>query len=144
MDPERKAQGLPPDRETIAQQRTIFVNPDRGSDRDRGGHSEYQTFRTITYALQRANYGTVIQLAPGRYAREETFPLKLPDGVTLQGDEGRQGAGFEIVGGGFHVNPFWATQNITIRPGENSQILGVTVTNPHTRGTGMPLFAITP
>jgi len=135
--PKLQAQGLPPDRETIAQQRTIFVDPDRGSDRSNNGQSEYQAFRTITYAISQANPGTVIQLAPGRYAREETFPLKLPDGVSLRGDEGRQGAGFEIVGGGFHVNPFWAAQNITIRPGENSQILGVTVTNPNTRGTGI-------
>jgi len=137
VTPELKAQGLPPDRETIAQQRTIFVDPDRGSDRDHDGQNEYQAFRTITYALERANYGTVIQLAPGRYAREETFPLQLPDGVTLQGDERQQGAGIEIVGGDFHFHRFWAAQNITIRPGENSQILGVTVTNPNTRGTGI-------
>jgi len=140
VTPEVRAQGLPPNRETIAQQRTIFVDPDRGSDRFRGGRSKYQAFRTITYALQRANYGTVIKLAPGRYASEE-FPLKLPDGVTLQGDQRRQGAGTEIVGGGFHLNgPLngsWAGQNVTIVPGENSQILGVTVTNPNTRGTGI-------
>ncbi|MGK7904506.1 MAG: DUF1565 domain-containing protein [Hormoscilla sp.] len=135
--PKLKAQGLPPDRETIAQQRTIFVDPDRGSDRSGAGQSEYQAFRTITYAISQATPGTVIQLAPGRYGREETFPIKLPDRVSLRGDESRQGAGIEIVGGGLHVNPFWAAQNITIRPGENSQILGVTVTNPNTRGTGI-------
>jgi len=35
------------------------------------------------------------------------------------------------------LNGSWAGQNVTIVPGENSQILGVTVTNPNTRGTGI-------
>jgi len=137
VTPEARAQRRPPRRgDTIDRQRIIFVNPDRGDDRFGGGRSQHQAFRTITYALQRANYGTVIKLAPGRYTSEE-FPLKLPDGVTLQGNQRRQGAGFEIVGGGFHNHRFWAGQNVTIVPGENSQILGVTVTNPNTRGTGI-------
>ncbi|MGK7904507.1 MAG: right-handed parallel beta-helix repeat-containing protein [Hormoscilla sp.] len=133
-------QRRPPHRETIDRQRIVFVDPNRGSDRQGSGRSQQQAFRTITYALQRANNGTVIKLAPGRYASEE-FPLKLPDGVILQGNQRRQGAGFEIVGGGFHINNSsngsWASQNVTIVPGENSQILGVTVTNPNTRGTGI-------
>ena len=119
----------------IAQRRILFVDP-RGTDSPAAGNSAWNPFGSISYALQYATSGTVIQLAPGRYDREN-FPLKLPRGVVLQGEETRRGEGFEIIGGGDYPSRFFGRQNATIVAGDNSQILGVTVINPGVRGTGI-------
>ncbi len=110
---------------TIAQQTVLQVDPQSGN------------LRTITAALQQARPGTVIALAPGTYGAGETFPLQLKPGVTLKGNDSQQGAGVVITGGGQHVSRTFARQNVTIVLSDDSQISGITVTNPNTRGTGI-------
>lgn len=107
------------------QQNILYVNPSQGN------------FRTITAALEQAGPGAVVQLAPGSYSAGETFPLKLKAGVTLKGNENQQGQGVSITGGGRHSSRTFARQNVTIVAGDRSQIIGVTVTNPNLRGTGI-------
>ncbi|GAB4276995.1 MAG: hypothetical protein Fur0025_02540 [Oscillatoriaceae cyanobacterium] len=108
----------------IAQRNTIEVSP-TGS------------VRTITAALQQASSGTTIQLAAGTYGPEETFPLELKEGVILKGNEGALGAGVVITGGGRHLSRTYSNQNVAIVTQANTEIIGVTVTNPNTRGTGI-------
>jgi parallel beta-helix repeat protein len=131
--------------EYIALSQVIYVNPVQG--RDEGTESTQEMpFRTITYALQTAEAGTVIQLAPGTYSQEagEVFPILIPKGVILKGDEANLGQNTMIFGGGNFVSPTFARQNATLRTGENSEIIGVTVTNPNTRGTGIWIEAASP
>lgn len=131
------AQGMSLQQNATAQQRIIYVDPKRGTDSSSAGQNEANPMRTISAALEKAQAGTTIQLAPGRYNAGETFPLKLKPGVILRGDESQRGEGVVITGGGVHLSRIWAGQNITILAGENSQILGVTVTNPNQLGTGV-------
>ena len=123
--------------ETIAQQRILYIDPKRGTDTAGAGENADNPLRTITAALEMAESGTILQLAPGRYSAGETFPLKVKSGVVLRGNEARQGEGVVIVGSGRHLSRTWAGQNVTILTERNSQILGVTVTNTETRGTGV-------
>ena len=117
----------------------IYVNPARGTDTDGSGTSEATPYRSITYALQQASSGTVIQLAPGTYtqATGEVFPLRVKQGVTLRGDVDTQGQRTGIVGGGSYASPTLAGQNVTIRAEKDSEISGISITNPNTRGTGV-------
>lgn len=122
----------------LAQQRILYVNPQQGRNSASAGTRESTPLKTITYALQQAESGTVIQLAPGQYQAGETFPLQLKPGVFLKGNESQQGEGVAIVGGGEHPSrTFFTRQNSTLLAAQNSQISGVTITNPNTRGTGI-------
>jgi parallel beta-helix repeat protein len=127
----------------IAQQNVassiIYVNPQTGTNQTGGGTTEAAAFKTISFALQQAQPGMVIQLAPGTYSEEtgETFPLKIKEGVTLRGDEAGKGQATLITGSGRYTSRTFASQNITILGGKNSTISGVTVTNPASRGTGI-------
>jgi parallel beta-helix repeat protein len=116
----------------------IYVNPVQGRDAGASG-TETAPYKTITFALNQAQAGTVIQLAPGSYTKDtgETFPLLLKPGVTLKGSESNKGQGTIIIGGGFYTSPTFARQNITILANENTTISGLTVTNPNQRGTGV-------
>ena len=122
--------------EATVQQSILYVNPNTGSDSPSAGSSEVAPLRTITYALQQATSGTIIQLAPGQYTAE-SFPLRLKSGVTLKGNELQQGQGVTIYGGGSYTSRTFLNQNATIVAANNSQISGVTVTNPNIRGTGV-------
>jgi hypothetical protein len=84
----------------------IFVDAANGSD-TRGDGSRNNPFKTITYAIQRAEAGSVIQLFPGVYSEEsgETFPIRLKAGLTLRGDESTLGEGYLITGGGYLHEP---------------------------------------
>jgi parallel beta-helix repeat protein len=117
----------------------IYVNPARGTDTDGSGTSEATPYRTITYALQQASSGTVVQLAPGTYTKDtgEVFPLRVKQGVTLRGDVETQGQRTGIIGGGSYASPTLAGQNVTIRAEKDSEITGISITNPNTRGTGV-------
>ncbi|MFQ4145594.1 right-handed parallel beta-helix repeat-containing protein [Chlorogloeopsis sp. ULAP02] len=121
----------------FVQQRILYVNPQQGTDAPNAGKSQLTPFKTITYALQQAEPGTVIQLAPGQYQAGETFPLKLKPKVILKGNEFQQGQGVAIVGGGDYLSRIFARQNITLLAAPDSQVIGVTITNPNTRGTGI-------
>jgi parallel beta-helix repeat protein len=122
-----------------ADTKVIYVNPALGVDSTGRGDAESTPLRTITYALQQASEGIVIQLAPGSYTRDtgEVFPLVLKPGVSLRGDAANKGQTVAIIGSGEYVSPTFARQNVTILAQGNSDIAGVTVTNPNTRGTGV-------
>lgn len=117
----------------------IYVNPATGTDRTGAGATAATAYKTITFALNQAQPGTVIQLAPGTYNSEsgEQFPLILKPGVTLQGDESTKGQGTLIIGGGFYTSRTFARQDITILANDNTAIAGLTLTNPNQRGTGV-------
>jgi parallel beta-helix repeat protein len=121
----------------VAQQTILYVDPKRGIDATNTGQDPNNPLKTITVALEKAQPGTIVQLAPGRYSAGEMFPLNLKPGVTIRGDETRVGEGVIITGGGQYISRSWAAQNVTILAEENTEILGVTVTNPNTRGTGI-------
>lgn len=118
--------------------RVLYVNPSMGTDIVPSG-SQRAPYRTITFALSQAQPGDVVQLAPGIYSPTtgETFPLMLPEGVTLRGDEAADGKNTVIQGGGSFVSPSFARQNAAIRTARNTAISGVTVINGNTRGTGI-------
>jgi parallel beta-helix repeat protein len=114
-----------------------YVDPLRGNNSASAGNSPDNPFRTISYAIDGARPGTVINLAPGQYSSGETFPLILNRGVILQGNEGQQGEGIVIRGGGFYSTRSAANQNLTILGLADTQIVGVTISNPNPEGTGV-------
>jgi parallel beta-helix repeat protein len=117
----------------------IYVNPATGTDSAGAGTTSSAPYKSISFALNQAQPGAVIQLAPGTYNQQsgETFPLLLKPGVTLRGDEASKGQGILITGGGFYTSRTFARQNITILADQDTTINGVTVTNPNSRGTGV-------
>ena len=117
-----------------ASSRTLYVNPAVGNDSGTGNADA--PLRTITAALTQASAGTVIQLSPGIYSSDtgERFPLNLPYGVVLRGNEQSYGAGYDIVGGGDFISPTMARQSITILPQDGSEIRGISVRNEGRRG----------
>jgi parallel beta-helix repeat protein len=117
----------------------IYVNPTTGADTAGAGTTQAAPYRTITFAVNQAQSGTIIQLAPGTYNQQsgETFPILLKPGMTLRGDEGSKGQGISITGGGFYTSRTFARQDITILAEANSTIAGVSVTNPNQRGTAV-------
>lgn len=117
----------------------IYVNSQNGSDTPNAGNSPASSYRTITYALQQAQAGTVIQLAPGSYTAQtgEVFPLEVKQGVILRGDESTKGQTIGIIGGGTYLSPTLAGQNVTVVADNDSQIRGVGITNPTNRGTAL-------
>ncbi|QIR37624.1 DUF1565 domain-containing protein [Tolypothrix sp. PCC 7910] len=124
--------------QTPAAATVIYVNSATGSD-TAAGTTQAAALKTITFALTKAQAGTVIQLAPGTYNQQsgETFPLILKAGVTLRGDEATKGQGILITGGGYYTSKTFARQDITILVDNSTTIAGVTVTNPNQRGTGV-------
>jgi parallel beta-helix repeat protein len=116
---------------------TLYVDSETGSDRHPG--TAEQPLKTITQALNQAQSGTVIVLRPGVYSANtgEIFPLVIKSGVRLQGNPETQGKDIQITGGGKFLSPTWAGQNVTILAGPETQVAGLTVTNPNTRGTAI-------
>jgi parallel beta-helix repeat protein len=117
----------------------LFVNSMSGKDDVMAGRDESAPFKTITFALQQARSGMVIQVASGMYTQDtgEVFPLTIPKGVTLQGNEFNQGTNVMITGGDFTSSASWGSQNVTVLAKTDSQIVGISVTNPNSRGTGI-------
>jgi hypothetical protein len=70
--------------------RIAYVDAAGGDDANDGA-TPANPFRTITRALGSAVSGDVVQLGPGTYdaALGEVFPLVVPEGVILRGDEAR-------------------------------------------------------
>jgi parallel beta-helix repeat protein len=136
--PSRAQTTSAPVAQTPLNARILYVNPAQGRD-GAGGGTQTAPFRTISYALQQAQAGTIIQLAPGSYTVDtgEVFPLVVPANVSLRGDVATKGQTVSIIGGGTYVSPSFASQNVTLRPLNSSTIVGVKVTNPNSRGTGI-------
>lgn len=121
---------------------TLYVNPFLGQDAPGAGSNDAAPYRTITYALQQAQPGTVVQLARGTYTQTtgEVFPLSIPSGVTLRGEESEKGQTVSIIGGGIYISPTFARQNTAIlvdRKTKDIEIRGISVTNPNVRGSGI-------
>lgn len=117
----------------------IYVNPATGADTVGAGAAAATPYKTISFALNQAQPGTVIQLAPGNYSSEsgEQFPLILKPGITLRGDESARGQGILITGGGFYTSRTFARQDVTILANNDTTIAGITATNPNQRGTAV-------
>ncbi|BCL37485.1 hypothetical protein NSMS1_39320 [Nostoc sp. MS1] len=117
----------------------IYVNPTTGADTSGAGATAATPYKTIAFALNQAQAGTVIQLAPGNYSTQtgEQFPLILKPGVTLRGDESARGEGILITGGGFYTSRTFARQDVTILATNDTTIAGITATNPNQRGTAV-------
>jgi hypothetical protein len=101
----------------------IYVDGIGGSDFNTG--EEGSPFKSITKAVGEVQPNGVIFVAPGLYdaANNETFPITLPAGVALVGDEGSKGDGAtatEIVGDGFIED----SEHAAIILSEGSQVLG--------------------
>lgn len=114
----------------------IYVDPISGVNIVSTGNSVTNPYKTITFALEQAQPGTIIQLAPGSYTNE-SFPIRLKQGITLRGDESTKGKTVVISGGGDYNSRSFARQNVTILAEQDSTINGVTVTNRNARGTGV-------
>lgn len=123
---------------------TLYVDSVKGNDA--AGGTQVAPFRTINRALKQAKLGDRIQIVPGTYsaASGEVFPLAIPAGVTVIGNEATKGAGIVINGSGSFASKTFAGQNITLRMETNAQLRGVTVTNPATRGTGVWIESTNP
>ncbi|MEB3181235.1 MAG: S-layer homology domain-containing protein [Nostocaceae cyanobacterium] len=123
---------------------TIYVNPATGNDAASG--SRGLPWKTLSRALRQASNGTIIQLATGTYnaASGEVFPLVIPAGVMVVGNEATNGKGILIQGSGEYASSTFGTQNITLLLLSNAQLLGVTVTNPVNKGTGVWIESTAP
>jgi parallel beta-helix repeat protein len=126
-------------------QNIIYVNPQTGRDRPDQG-STVAPFKTVTYAMSRAQTGQIIQLAYGTYssATGEQFPMRLRPNVTLRGSEATKGKGIIILGGGTLRTGSGFPQNVAITLGDGSELRGVTVTNPNPRGYGLWIENVSP
>ena len=70
----------------------LYVDPTSGTDTTTTGTTA-SPYKTITYALTQAQAKTVVQLAAGIYSSDsgETFPITIPEGITLQGNDSTRG-----------------------------------------------------
>ncbi|MGD1903780.1 MAG: DUF1565 domain-containing protein [Geitlerinemataceae cyanobacterium] len=117
------------DERTALEAVELYVNPVSGDDRT-GDGSAARPFQTITQALELAQPGTIVRLAPGTYGAGEQFPIVLRPEVTLLGDPDRFGADIEIIGGGWLMTPTAGEQNAAILGFGGAGLSGVTVRNP--------------
>jgi parallel beta-helix repeat protein len=122
----------------------LYVDPVKGADSATG--SAQAPYKTISSALNQAQSGTVVQLAPGTYSSTtgEVFPLTVKSGVTLLGDESTKGQTRVIIGSGNYVSPTFARQNVTVRAESGGTVSGVTIANPSSRGTGLWIESANP
>ncbi|WP_193196164.1 S-layer homology domain-containing protein [Nostoc sp. MG11] len=123
---------------------TIYVNLVTGNDDNAG--SRLSPFKSLTRALKATQTPAIIQLASGIYkaATGEVFPLVIPPGVTVVGNEANKGTGIIISGSGEYQSPSFGTQNITLLLLGNASLLGVTVTNAMAKGTGVWIESASP
>ena len=123
----------------------IYVNQKGGDDSQVG--KELSPLKTITQALKIATPGSTIKLASGTYSEEtgEIFPLIIKDRITLEGNPDNQGYNTIIEGSGYFVSPTGAGQNIAIAALKDAGgIIGVTITNKHSRGHGLWIESASP
>ncbi|NES84949.1 MAG: DUF1565 domain-containing protein [Moorea sp. SIO2B7] len=125
-------------------QSIFYVNPTTGND-NASGHT-HDPLKTISTALSHATSGSTIHLAPGTYDDEngEKFPLVIPEGVTLLGDESKKGKYILITGSGDYASPTFREQKVTLLLENNTQLRGITITNPVEKGTGIWLESTSP
>ncbi|MBD0335646.1 MAG: DUF1565 domain-containing protein [Cyanobacteria bacterium Co-bin13] len=143
---------LQPDGTTVAngpqadrQYVLIHVSATAGSDTT-GDGSQMKPLKTISRALQMAEAGTVIVLAPGEYsaASGEVFPLQLRPGVTVQGTPGPGRNPAVIQGGGSYLSPSQGQVNIAILAVDRAGLGNVMVSNSAPQGYGVWVEAGSP
>jgi len=128
----KKKPSPPPASPPVSSSPTYYVNPS-ASDSNPG--TQALPFRTITHAMTVATTsGSTVQVEPGDYieASGEVFPITIPAGVLLIGDETNKGGGgtpTRILGGGPLPSPFPAGADAAVHPGAGSTIAGITITN---------------
>jgi len=110
----------------------LYVDISTGLDTNPG--TQASPFKTITKAMTVATSGTTVQVAPGIYdtmglSTPEVFPITVPAGVLLIGDEANKGSGTSIVGGDQLPSPFPTGASAAVHPGTGSTIAGFTITN---------------
>ncbi len=122
----------------------LYVNPMTGNDTNTG--SRLSPFKSLSRALKAIKIRTIIHLESGIYsaASGEVFPLLIPGGATVVGNEANKGAGIVIFGSGQYQSPSFYMQNITLLLVDNASLLGVTVTNPSAKGTGIWIESAAP
>ncbi|HMH17888.1 MAG TPA: DUF1565 domain-containing protein [Burkholderiales bacterium] len=132
---------------------TLFVNAstvgtDMGVDDINQPGTQAKPFKTITYAMTRATTsGTTVQVKPGVYdvPNGETFPITIPAGVLLIGDEANKGDlannPTQILGSGPAPAGF-VTQGVAVLPGAGSTIAGFTITHDSSAHSGDALLLI--
>lgn len=113
----------------------LFVDAAAGDDGNVG--SAAAPFKTITRALSLSSPGTIVMVQPGTYdtANGETFPLRVPAGVMLIGDEANAGLGASatrIQGGddGGTITP-GGNFDATVLADTDSVIAGFAIQNPN-------------
>ncbi|WP_414619528.1 DUF1565 domain-containing protein [Calothrix sp. CCY 0018] len=122
----------------------IYVNPTTGSDTNSG--SQQAPLKTITQALKQSASGTKIQLAEDNYnaTNGEVFPLIVPFGVTIIGNEDNRGNGIVINGSGRHLSHIFGAQNVSLVLNSGVRLRGITVTNSASRGTAVWIESSSP
>lgn len=123
---------------------TLYVNPVTGNDGNAG--SRLSPLKSLTRALKISTKSTIIQLSFGTYhvPTGEVFPLVIPTGVIVVGNEPSKGAGIVILGSGTYQSPSFGGQNITILLLGDASLRGVTVTNTTEKGTGVWIESTAP
>lgn len=123
---------------------TYFVNSSSGNDANNGSNAA--PFKTLSKATAVAAAGDRIQLAAGTYsaASGEVFPVDLPAGVAIVGNEANKGSGTLIQGSGPFLSPSFARQNVTIVSQSTGELRGVTVANGDKSGTGVWVESASP
>src|SRR2546425_8704183 len=108
-----------------------YVSASVGSDTNPG--TQNSKFKRITHAMTVATRsGTTVHVAPGTYSSDEIFPIIVPAGVLLIGDETNKGGGStptSIVGGGLAPGSGPGDVGVAVLPGTESTIAGFTITN---------------
>src|SRR5882762_1923088 len=110
-----------------------YVSASAGLDTNPGTQS--LPFKTITHAMTKATSGSTVQVLPGIYDTSdlntpEVFPITVPAGVLLIGDETNKVGGSTpttIFGGG--SAPVFPGVIVALLPGTGSTIAGFTITN---------------
>ncbi len=123
---------------------TLHVNPVIGNDANTG--SRLSPLKSITRALKATRTPGIIQLAPGTYSTSngEVFPLIIPGEMLVVGNESNKGQGIIISGSGEYQSPTFGWQDITLLLLGNASLLGVTVINPVSKGTGIWIESTAP
>ncbi|EMJ96470.1 LIC10774 family surface protein [Leptospira alstonii] len=119
----------------------IYVDGMSGNDNFLG--TKAAPYRSITKAASVATSHSVIYVAPGQYYDREKFPIKLPDGLVLIGDEGgkgRIGSSSSPYRGRYENHPNTGPTSIrfdrndgddtAFEVGNNTIIAGFDLTNP--------------
>ena len=108
------------------------VNATTGNDTT--GDGVTISYKTITKALSLASYGATVTVAPGTYdsALGEVFPIDIPAGVKLIGDEPNKGNGLTptLIRGGGNVAVYDPSLiSVAVYPRDNTTISGFAIHN---------------